>query len=172
MTARRAAAFWFFLGVAVGVIFYAILLHPETETSDIKVIWQVWTGNACKTLDPGGLVTCLQAIAEKLTALTAYGAIMGLIGLAIQLALRGEWPTGHLNEGRPKVLDPAGLVTAAIAAALSGIVAAGLLTGEMRVPAIIAFSYLAADLATLATDLVGKLWEWVKAQFQKLVGAK
>jgi hypothetical protein len=170
MTTRRAAAFWFFVGAAAGIVILYVIKHFAAGSNGVQEIWNDLTGVDCKALD---VSKCLTAIAGKLSAVTAYGAVLGLIGLAMQLTLRGEWPTGQLNEGRPKVLDPTALVTAAVAAALAGIVAAGLLTGEgMRVLATIAFGYFAADLATLGTDKIGKLWEWVKAQFQKLVGAK
>lgn len=168
MTTRRAAVFWFFFGLVLGVIFYAIY-QPVPVPTDVDKVWSALTGKACENLQIG---QCLQDIANQLTPLMAYGAILGLIGLAMQLFLRGEWPTGQINEGRPKILDPTALVTAGVAAALAGIVAAAFLAGTMRVPATIAFSYLAADLATLGTDMVAKLWGWVKAQFQKLVGAK
>jgi hypothetical protein len=166
----RSAAFWFIVGVTAGMVILYVMRHFAAGTNGIQDIWDDLTRNACKDLD---ISKCLPAIAGKLTRGMAYGAILGLIGLAMQLSLRGEWPTGQLNEGRPKVLDPTALVTAAIAAAMAGIVAVGLLTGEtMRVLASIAFGYFAADVATLGTDKISKLWEWVKAQFQKLVGAK
>jgi hypothetical protein len=58
-----------------------------------------------------------------LTPRTAYGAVLGLIGLLIQLRLRGAWPTGRLNEGRPNVLDPSTFVLAVFAAIAAGIAA-------------------------------------------------
>jgi hypothetical protein len=54
----------------------------------------------------------------------AYGAIFGLIGFALQLILRGEWPTGRLNDGSPKVLDPAAAAWSLVAAMAVGMAAA------------------------------------------------
>ncbi|QIO61595.1 hypothetical protein [Rhizobium leguminosarum] len=54
----------------------------------------------------------------------AAGAFFGLVGLMVQLSVRGEWPTGRLNEGSPKVIDPQGLVVAAFAAVAAGVLAA------------------------------------------------
>jgi len=52
------------------------------------------------------------------------GAIFGLVGLIIQLWVRGEWPTGRLNEGSPKVVDLQALILAVVAAVAAGVLAA------------------------------------------------
>ncbi|MER8400425.1 hypothetical protein [Mesorhizobium sp. M1348] len=54
----------------------------------------------------------------------ATGAIFGLVGLMIQLWVRGEWPTGRLNEDSPKVVDLPALILAVFAAVAVGIMAA------------------------------------------------
>jgi hypothetical protein len=81
-----------------------------------------------------------------LTPMTAYGAVLGLIGLVLQLWLRAEWPTGRLNQGRPKVLDPPSFVLAVIAAIAAGIAATIAFEGDINT-ALAAAKGVAADAA-------------------------
>jgi hypothetical protein len=116
----------------------------------------------------------LKPLPEKI-AKAAVGAVFGLIGLLIQLALRAEWPTGRLNEGSPKMLDPGRLVMAVLMAIAAGVVAYAafpLLPPKAKPEeviknalAIVAFGYLAADLGF---DQMKSLWEKTKSVFKSL----
>jgi hypothetical protein len=54
----------------------------------------------------------------------AYGAIFGLVGFALQLLVRAEWPTGRLNDGSPKVVDPTAAAWSLLSAVVIGMAAA------------------------------------------------
>jgi len=125
------------------------------------------------------------------------GAIFGLVGLIIQLWVRGEWPTGRLNEGSPKVVDIQALILAAIAAVAAGVLAANYFklstehlvslpgTNPTKVvPAtkenlrdaltLVAFGYVASDLRPMMKKLadlvkkVGALFGTTPAQPKRL----
>lgn len=122
-----------------------------------------------------------QLITSILDGLTqqpgSTGAIFGLIGLMIQLWVRGEWPTGRINEGAPKVVDLQALILTVFAAVAAGVLAAnyfklsteqivGIPSGQPKtaVPAtkenlknaltLVAFGYVAADLRPMMEKLI------------------
>jgi hypothetical protein len=105
------------------------------------------------------------------------GAILGLIGLMIQLWVRGEWPTGRINEGAPKVVDLQALILAVFAAVAAGVLAANhfnlstdqtatisscqtktdvLATKEnvKNALTLVAFGYVAADLRPMMEKII------------------
>src|ERR1700704_6678675 len=69
---------------------------------------------------------------DYLTPKTAQGAVMGLIGMLLQMWIRSEWPRGKLNEGRSKVLDPSSFVLAMLAAIGAGIAATIAFAGDFN----------------------------------------
>jgi hypothetical protein len=119
-----------------------------------------------------GPIECLSTVAGSLKKDGTYGAILGLVGLLLQLGLRGEWPAGQLNVGRPNVLDPVTLVTVVVAAMIAGIFAAPLLSGDMGALGIVAFSYFVVDAATLGVDKISELLQKLQAFIQRRTAAK
>jgi hypothetical protein len=62
----------------------------------------------------------------------AYGAIFGLVGFALQLLVRGEWPTGRLNDGSPKIVDPTAAAWSLLMAIAIGMAAAKFFRLDVR----------------------------------------
>lgn len=94
----------------------------------------------------------------------AYGVIFGMIGFAIQLMVRKEWPRGQLNEGSPNTLDPTKFAMAWISAIAIAIAAANWVAGRYPPPpatqsdvvvnakyiiTILVFGYVGGDLAQI-----------------------
>jgi hypothetical protein len=151
------------------IIFVAIYIaHPPSASPppDDAVYQEIKTKCASVSLD------CLQTIASKLPPSMAQGAILGLIGLLIQLWWRGEWPTGQMNAGRPKMLDPMALVTVTVAAMVAGLSAGPFLSSKLSALGVVAVSYLAADAATLGVDKISELAQKIKAFFQSRSATK
>ena len=70
------------------------------------------------------ITSTIATILNFVSPRSAWGAVFALIGLGLQLWIRGEWPTGRTNDGAPQTLDPKALATAAVASVLLGVVAA------------------------------------------------
>jgi hypothetical protein len=77
---------------------------------------------------------------------TSYGAVFGLIGFALQLMVRGEWPTGRLNDGSPTVVDPMTAASSVIAAVVIGIAAANFFQLDVAASQIDAYKAATPDI--------------------------
>jgi hypothetical protein len=195
MTSRRAGVLGLFVGFVIWPFIFALIFaatktpgpisSPPAQVSDtptpapntatpapgpLSKITEAFAEiqKGCATFGVG----CLQTIARELTPATAYGAVLGLLGLLIQLWWRREWPPGQLNEGRPKVLDPGTLVTVTVAAMVAGISAAPFFAGYMGALGVITFGYFAADAAALGVDKISELTPQAKAFIQRRIAAK
>ena len=82
---------------------------------------------------------------------TSYGAVFGLMGFALQLMVRGEWPTGRLNDGSPKVVDPMAAASAIVAAVAVGIAAAHFFQLDVAASQIDAYKAATPDALVDAT---------------------
>ncbi|MBR1214637.1 hypothetical protein [Bradyrhizobium sp. JYMT SZCCT0180] len=167
MMPTREGILGFFAGLLFWLLVFALISKfipaPQPALADI------FSGIVTCVKDP---FQCLANVRDNLTKDTAYGAVLGIIGLLIQLWWRGEWPTGQLNEGRPRVLVPSLLVTVTIAAIVAGISAAPLITGKMSAVGIVVFGYFVADAATLGVGKISTLVQKATAFIQSRIAAK
>ncbi|MDO8942515.1 MAG: hypothetical protein Q7U75_04990 [Desulfobacterales bacterium] len=113
----------------------------------------------------------LSTLASKLMAEgLSSGILYALVGFATQIWVRGEWPSGRLNQDSPKVVDPTAFTIAASAAIVAGVWAVAYFnmydaakdTRENVKAALmlITLGYMAADLRTLIEkfiDLIKKI---------------
>ncbi|MBN8992448.1 MAG: hypothetical protein J0H42_29775 [Rhizobiales bacterium] len=167
MTSTRVGIFGFF----IGLLFWLLVLVkvPGTDSASQLDVTAIFT--SIKDCVSGPLL-CLTNVVTSLKSAMAYGAVLGIAGLLIQLWWRGEWPTGQLNAGRPKVLDPTALVTVTVAAIIAGISAAPLLTGKISALGVVAFSYFVADAVTLGVDKISDLIQKAKTFMQRRTASK
>lgn len=118
----------------------------------------------------------LKWFSETFAPTPVLGALLGLVGLALFLMVRAEWPSGRANEGSPKTVTPASLALSALLAVAAGVMVAKgfgwsntprpdfdwLKAGAwIQAASILVFGYISGDLKSIMTKVTG-VWEKIK----------